>query len=78
MPSFAQTMKVKVIDQRELRRRRAPEKCKTQVKQTWRVDYVHPEHSQQQTSTLEAVKMSPGHRAGTHRWAAKIISRYVK
>ena len=29
MPSFAQTMKVKVIDQRELRRRRAPEKCKT-------------------------------------------------
>lgn len=61
MPSFAQTMKVKVIDQRETAEEASARKVQNlKVKRLGGVDYVHPEHSQQQASALEAMKMSRG------------------
>ena len=61
MPSFAQTMKVKVIDQRETAEEASARKVQNlKVKRLGGVDYVQPEHSEQQASALEAMKMSRG------------------
>ena len=61
MLSFAQTMKVKVIDQRETAEEASARKVQNlKTKRLGRVDYVQPERSQQQANALEAMKMSRG------------------
>ena len=59
MPSFAQTMKVIVVDQTETTEEASARKLQNlKVKKLGGVDYVQPEQSQQQASALEAMKMS--------------------
>ena len=61
MPSFSQTMKVKVIDQRETAEEASSRKLHNlKTQRLGGVDYVHPKHSQQQTKALEAMSMARG------------------
>ena len=61
MPSFAQTMKVKVIDQRETAEEASTRKLHSlTTKRLGGVDYVHPKQSQQQANALEVMTMARG------------------